>query len=96
MLVTCLGGSWANMDTDLAEERFGPHWPMGCGLCSTLTNLVMQQTLNPSYDWKALAGGKHVKALILDITGTQNKPYWDELLRALCRFSLLPTASRVE
>ena len=89
MLVTCLGGSWADMDTDLAEERFGPHWPMSCGLCSTITTLVMQQTLNPSYDWKTLAGGKHVQALILDLTGTRTKPYWEELLRALCRFSLL-------
>ena len=69
MLVDSVGKSWPNMDTDLADARFGHDWLMGCGTSNALTTQILRDPLNLGYDWKNIAQGRYVKALIQDMTG---------------------------
>ena len=89
MIIDCLGRSWADMDTDIAEGRFGPRWAMWCGLSNVLTMQILKHTLNVGYDWNSIAGGKHVRVLIQDIPGDSTKPCWENFLQVLCRLSLI-------
>ena len=46
MLVDSVEKSWPNMDTDLAEARFGHDWLMGCGTSNALTTQILRDPLN--------------------------------------------------